>query len=121
MELRKRGCDFCAFTQELPSIALQRGEEIVNRAINISTKLTTTALDVFRVWAIDANMHTVPSAMATLGTSRTTLMGTQILAFLFRSQSSSPFLGWTPRRGVVWNQPEFSYEFFVPCLAIEKL
>jgi hypothetical protein len=80
MELRENGRDFCALTQKLPSIALQRGEEIVNCSIDVSTKLTAIALDVLRVWSIDADMHTFPSAMAALWTPGTTLMGTQMFA-----------------------------------------
>ena len=82
MELRKNGRNLCALTQELPGIALQCVEEIVNRTIDVSAILPTMAFDVLRVGAIDTDMHTVPSTMAALWTSGTTLMSVQVLAFL---------------------------------------
>jgi hypothetical protein len=90
MELRKNRRNFCALAQELPSISLQCDEEIVNRAIDISTILTPMALDVLRVRPIDTDMHTFPSAMAASRTSRTTPMSVPVLVLFLRSHLHSP-------------------------------
>jgi hypothetical protein len=81
MKLRENGRFLCAFAQKLTSIKLQSGEKIINCTVDISSILSTMALYVFRVRAIDANVHSVPSAMPALWTSRTAPMSAQILAF----------------------------------------
>jgi hypothetical protein len=120
MELRKNGRDSCALPQELPGIALQPRQEIINRAINVFEIPPTMALDIFRVRAIEADMHAVPSAMTTPRTSRTTLVDIQMLAFLIGCHGFISFSRVDARPAVVHN-PEFLYEFFVSCLPIEDL
>ena len=80
MKLRENGRNLRALTQQMPSIGLQCGEEIINRTIDVSAILPAMAFDALRVGAIDADMHTVPSAMAALWTSGTTLVSAHILA-----------------------------------------
>jgi hypothetical protein len=85
MKLRENRRFLCAFAQKLTSIKLQSGEKIINCAVDIPSILSAMALYVFRVRAIDANVHTVPSAMPALWTSRTAPMSAQIPWFSFAS------------------------------------
>ena len=122
MELRKNGRNLCALTQELPSIALQRDEEIVNCSIDISTKLTSMALDVLRVRAIHADMYTGPKCIGDTSDLPDNAGGHSNTCVSYcLPQSYLPFSAGPLRRAVVRNQPESLYEFFVPCLPIKEL
>jgi len=84
VELFKSGCLLRAIPQKSAGFELQRGNEIINSAVDVAAILPTMAFNVFGLNTQNADVEAIPSAMVALWPTATTTVSIRVFSFLSR-------------------------------------